>query len=85
MTGLKPGYIKRADVGWFSSQRHNVDGSSEPYAYSYLFVYVIDLPPGAQTLALPDNERIRIMALTVADEPWVVKPAHPLYDTLERE
>jgi alpha-mannosidase len=85
MTGLKPGYIKRADVGWFSSQRHNVDGSSEPYAYSYLFVYVIDLPAGAQTLTLPDNERIRIMALTVADEPWIVKPAQPLYDTLERE
>jgi alpha-mannosidase len=85
MTGLKPGYIKRADIGWFSSQRHNMDGSSEPYAYSYLFVYVIDLPPGAQSLTLPDNERIRIMALTVADEPWIVKPAQPLYDTLERE
>jgi len=85
MTGLKPGYIKRADIGWFSSQRHNMDGSSEPYAYSYLFVYAIDLPPGAQSLTLPDNERIRIMAVTVADEPWVVKPAQPLYDTLERE
>jgi alpha-mannosidase len=85
MTGLKPGYIKRADIGWFSSQRHNMDGSSEPYAYSYLFVYAIDLPPGAQSLTLPDNERIRIMAVTVADEPWVVKPAHPFYDTLERE
>jgi len=85
MTGLKPGYIKRADVGWFSSQRHNVDGSSEPYAYSYLFAYVIDLPAGAQTLTLPDNERIRIIALTLADEPWVIKPAQPLYDTLERE
>jgi alpha-mannosidase len=62
-----------------------MDGSSEPYAYSYLFVYAIDLPPGAQSLTLPDNERIRIMALTVADEPWIVKPAQPLYDTLERE
>ena len=85
MIGLKPGYIKRADVAWFSSQRHNADGNSEPYAYSYLFAYMIDLPPGAQTLTLPDNERIRIMAITVANEPWVVTPARPLYDTLERE
>jgi alpha-mannosidase len=85
MIGLKPGYIKRADVAWFSSQRHNTDGNSEPYAYSYLFAYMIDLPPGAQTLTLPDNERIRIMAITVANEPWVVTPARPLYDTLERE
>jgi alpha-mannosidase len=46
---------------------------------------MIDLPPGAQTLTLPDNERIRIMAITVANEPWVVTPARPLYDTLERE
>jgi hypothetical protein len=35
-------------------------------------------------LTLPDNDRIRILALTAADEPWVVTPAHPLYDTLER-
>jgi alpha-mannosidase len=82
MVGLKPGYIKRADVAWFSSQHHNADGNSVPYAYSYLFAYVIDIPPGAQTLTLPDNERIRIMAITVADEPWLVTPAHPLYDTL---
>ena len=85
MIGLKSGYIKPADVAWFSSQRHNADGNSEPYAYSYLFAYVIDLPPGAQTLTLPDNERIRIMAITVANEPWLVTPAQPLYDTLERD
>jgi alpha-mannosidase len=85
MIGLKPGYIKRADVAWFSSQRHNADGNSEPYAYSYLFAYAIDLPPGAQTITLPDNERIRIMAITVANEPWLVTPAQPLYDALERD
>lgn len=84
MLGLRPGFIKRADVAWFSSQRRAADGSAEAYAYSYLFAYAIDLPPGARTLVLPDNERIRILAITVADEPWVVKPAHPLYDTLER-
>ena len=85
MIGLKPGYIKRADIAWFSSQRHGADGNSEPYSYSYLFAYVIDLPAGAQTLTLPDNERIRILAITVADEPWLTTPAQPLYDTLERE
>lgn len=82
MLGLRPGFIKRADVAWFSSQRRGVDGSAEPYAYSYLFAYALDLPPGATTLTLPDNERIRILALTVADEPWVVTPAQPLYDSL---
>ena len=84
MLGLRPGFIKRADIAWFSSQRHAADGNAEPYAYSYLFAYAIDLPAGARTLTLPNNDRIRVLAVTVADEPWAVTPAHPLYDTLER-
>jgi alpha-mannosidase len=84
MLGLRPGFIKRADVAWFSSQRRDAAGNPEPYQYSYLFAYAVDVPPGARTLVLPDNEQIRILALTVADQPWSVSPAHPLYDTLER-
>ena len=84
MTGLRPGFIKRADIAWFSSQRHDAAGNSEPYAYSYLFAYAIDIPAGAKTITLPDNDRIRILAMTVAAEPWVITPAQPLYDTLER-
>jgi len=84
LLGLRPGFIKRADVAWFASHRNAPDGSAEAYAYSYLFAYVIDLPAGARTLVLPDNERIRILAITVADEPSIVTAAQPLYDTLER-
>ena len=84
MVGLRPGFIKHADIAWFSSQRHGADGMAEPYAYSYLFAYAIDVPPRARTIILPDNERIRILAMTVADEPWVITPVQPLYDTLER-
>jgi len=82
MVGIRPGFIKRADIAWFSSQRHTPDGAAEPYAYSYLFAYAIDLPAGARTITLPDNDRIRILAMTVANEPWVLTPVQPLYDTL---
>ncbi|HYW70421.1 MAG TPA: glycoside hydrolase family 38 C-terminal domain-containing protein [Pyrinomonadaceae bacterium] len=82
MIGLRPGYIKRADIAWFSSQRRTPDAAAEPYAYSYLFAYALEVPAGARTVTLPDNDRIRILALTVADEPWLVTPAQPLYDTL---
>jgi alpha-mannosidase len=85
MISLRPGFIKRADVAWFTSQRRAADGSAEPYAYSYLFAYAIDLPAGARTLTLPDNDRIRILAVTVADEPWRTIAVQPLYDTLERK
>ena len=81
---LIPGFIKRADVAWYSSHRHAPDGSNEPYAYAYLFAYPIDLPATAATLTLPDNDRIRILAISVADEADQVTPAQPLYDTLER-
>ena len=81
---LVPGFIKRADVAWYTSHRHGPDGANEPYAYAYLFSYPIDVPEGATTLTLPDNERIRILAISVADESGKVVPAAPLYDTLER-
>jgi alpha-mannosidase len=84
-TGLTPGFIKRAPVAWFASHRHGTDGTNEPYAYAYLFAYGIDLPPGARTLTLPRNDRIRILGVTVAREEGRVTPAHPLYDTLDRE
>lgn len=84
MSGITPGFIKRAPVAWFASHRHAADGANEPYAYSYLFAYSIDLPAGVKTLTLPNNERIRILAVTVANEVSEVRPAQPLYDTLER-
>jgi alpha-mannosidase len=84
MAGITPGFIKRAPVAWFASHRHAADGANEPYAYSYLFAYKLDVPPGAKTLTLPNNERIRILAMTVANEVSEVRPAQPLYDTLER-
>ena len=84
LVDIRPGFIKRADVAWFSSHRNAADGSAEAYAYSYLFAYVIDSPAGARTLVLPDNDRIRILAVTVADEPSIVTAVQPLYDTLER-
>jgi alpha-mannosidase len=82
--GLTPGFIKRTPVAWFTSHRHATDGTNDPYAYSYLFAYPIDVPQGARTLTLPTNERIRILAITAANEGSLVRPAQPLYDTLVR-
>ena len=82
-TGLKPGYIKRAPVAWFASHGHSEAGANEPYSYSYLFAYSIDLA-GAISLILPNNPRIRILAATVSDEVATATPVQPLYDTLDR-
>ncbi|HEV2859978.1 MAG TPA: glycoside hydrolase family 38 C-terminal domain-containing protein [Pyrinomonadaceae bacterium] len=84
MAGLTPGFVKRAPLGWYASHHHRADGTSEPYAYSYLFAYAVPLPPGAATLTLPDDDKLRILAVTVSDEGAATTPARPLYDTLER-
>ena len=81
---LNPGFIKRADIAWYTSHRHGPDGANEPYQYAYLFAYPIDVPAGTTTLTLPDNDRIRILAISIAQESGKVAPAAPLYDTLER-
>lgn len=80
--GLTPGFIKRAPIAWFASHRHDSAGENEPYAYSYLFAYAIDLPLGARTLKLPVNDKIRVLAATVSDEGSALVEAQPLYDTL---
>jgi alpha-mannosidase len=82
MTGLTPGFIKRDDLAWYASHHHNADGENQAYQYSYLFGYSIELPPSATTLTLPNNDKIRILAISVAEEDPQITPAHPLYDVL---
>jgi alpha-mannosidase len=80
--GLRPGFIKPATLAWYVSHHHNAEGLNEPYQYSYLFVYALDLPANARTITLPENAGIRIMGISVAAEEPTVIPAQPLFDTL---
>ncbi len=80
--GLRAGYIKPATLGWYASHHHNAAGLNEPYQYSYLFVYTLDLPADAKTITLPENASIRILGMSAAKEEPAVTPAQPLFDTL---
>ena len=82
VTGFTPGFIKRADLAWYCSHHHDAAGKNVSYAYSYLFAYAIDLPADAKSIRLPKDEKIRVMAISVANENPEVKPAAPLYDVL---
>jgi len=85
MTGIKPGYIKRAPLAWYCDHHHDDKGKNVAYSYSYLFAYPIDLPRGANTITLPTKNNVRILAISVADENPEASPAQPLYDTLGRQ
>jgi alpha-mannosidase len=81
VTGFEVGYIKRDNLAWFGSHRHNAAGSNEAYQFSYIFKYTLDMPAGATKLTLPDNESIKIFAVTVAkNENDSAEAAQPLYD-----
>jgi len=84
MTGILPGYIKRADLAWYCDHHHDATGKNVAYSYSYLFGYSIEIPRGARTLTLPANNNIRVLAVSVAKEDPPVTPVQPLYDTLGR-
>ena len=81
---ITPGFIKRADIAWYASHRHGTDGGNEPYSYSYLFAFPIDVPSGTKSVTLPKNEKIRVLAITVANDHAEAPPAQPLYDVLGR-
>jgi alpha-mannosidase len=82
MTGIKPGFIKRADLAWYCSHHHNAAGKNVPYAYSYIFAYPVELEPAAKVIQLPESKNIRILAISVAEETPELVPAQPLYDVL---
>jgi alpha-mannosidase len=42
------------------------------------------MSPGTRTLTLPNNDKIRILAVSVAEENPELSQAQPLYDTLNR-
>ncbi len=75
---IRPGFVKRDEIAWVGGHRHGADGN-QPYLPSYLFLYVIPLPPGARSVQLPGNEGLRILAMTVAHQPPRLPAAGALY------
>jgi alpha-mannosidase len=82
MTGLVPGFIKRDTIAWFSSHRHDPKTGNEFYKYSYLYKYGFDVPPVSNSITLPNDEKVIVLAVSVANDDAKTTPAAPLYDTL---
>jgi alpha-mannosidase len=82
--GLQPGYVKSANLAWYASHQHTADGLNQPYHYSYLFAYPIEISGGAKTLTLPNNDKIRILAISTVEGNPELTAAQSIYDTLNR-
>ena len=78
--GLEKGYIKRDEVAWFASHVRT-DTANDPYHYGYIYKYAMDVSPAAGNLQLPDNDAIKIFAITLSYNPYdEAQPAQALYD-----
>ena len=66
---VKAPFLKHDNIAWFASHYHfGYPTQNIPYSYSYIYKYEIGLPAGATEITLPDNDRIKIFAATVADQ-----------------
>ncbi len=73
-------YAKTDNIAWYASHRHSPK-ANDAYQYSYLYKYEFNLPKGAKSVTLPNNDKIKIFAITVvknANED--IAPLQPLYD-----
>jgi len=81
--GLVPGYVSSAEVAWFSNHKHDPATGNEFYRYSYLYKYAFDLPAGTTSVMMPMNDRVRVLAVSVAKNRHDdAMPASDLYDKL---
>ncbi len=79
---VKPPFVKEDNIAWFASHRHfSYPSANMPYEYSYIFRYAIDIDKNTKKITLPDNSRIRVFAITLAnDKGDEVKMLQPLHD-----
>jgi alpha-mannosidase len=75
---IRRGFVKRDEIAWIGTHRHGPEGN-QPYIASYIFAYAIDLARGSRQLQLPNDDRIRVMAITAVREPFRLWPATSLY------
>jgi alpha-mannosidase len=80
VSAIADAFTKRDNIAWYASHIHSPN-SNEAYMYSYLYKYEISLPKGTRTLTIPVNSKIKIFAITVAENANDnIVPLQLLYD-----
>ncbi|MCW3786273.1 alpha-mannosidase [Plebeiibacterium sediminum] len=87
VTDVSDAYVKTDNIAWFASHCHqSYPSKNKSYQYCYMYKYALDLPKGIQSIQLPDNPKIKIMAITVSKgEPENAVPLQPIYDDFKKD
>ena len=84
VTSINAPFVKQDNIAWFASHIHRAYASANvSYHYCYLYKYGIPVSEGAKKLILPNNDAIKILAITAAKEKEEVIPLQPLYDNFQ--
>lgn len=80
VASINPAFTKGDNIAWFASHRHTPE-ANDSYQYSYMYKYAVDLPVGTKSVTLPQNSKIKIFAITAANElKDEIVPLQALYD-----
>lgn len=83
-TGHTKGYLKPQRIGHIGTHRHS-STKDEPYEFTYMFDYVLDIPKGAKEVILPKNKNVALFAASVSENGMKdVTPLSPLFSTANR-
>jgi alpha-mannosidase len=80
--GVEPGYVNRDRIEWYATHTHK-NGEDQPYQYGYMYSITILVPAGTTTLALPDDKRIFIFAITASKQEVQLQSAQLLRDKFD--
>ena len=85
---LKPAFLKSENIAWYGTHLHDGRNNSNiPYKFCYIFKLGFDLPFGAHEITLPENENVRIFAISIAnnlnDKTFLVSPETNEYNSGE--
>jgi alpha-mannosidase len=85
VTSIDNAFVKQDNIAWFASHRHvGYPTKNDSYQYSYIYKYGINIPQGAKTVTLPNNQKIKIFAITaVKENAGDLKVLQPLYDDFQ--
>ncbi len=82
--GHTEGYLQPQDVAFVGTHRHS-SMDDEPYEYTYMYHFEMEVPDGVESVVLPDNPELAIFSMTVSeDNSPALTPAGTWFKTANR-
>lgn len=81
--GQTTGYMKDAQVAYVGTHRHSTT-EDEPYEFTYMFKFGVDVPKGATHIVMPSQENVVVFSMVAVDEPAQVVVASEMFTTMNR-